>query len=314
MARVLVRHRWRYYCSIREKVLETSYWCEEEMIKAEHPDAVEVPGTRQELELSDDLWGCSTSAFLRNGNSAPRPVSQAHEGDGMMESDDMCGRYALYGPISRLREKMLLEECPEFGERYNIAPASDVLVIRFKPGVGRVGQLVKWGLVPHWADDLSIGNKLTNARGETVAEKPSFMTSFARHRCLIPASGFYEWMTVDRQKRPYYIYPTAADDYFAFAGLLAAKKLSDGQTLVTTCIITTEANTVLAPIHDRMPVIIQPDDFDDWLAPEGDQFELLKGMIKPALSNGMAAHAVSTAINRGNTDGPWCITPIETFE
>lgn len=120
----------------------------------------------------------------------------------------MCGRYALYGPHSRLREKFLLEHCPEYAERYNIAPQSDILIIRAKPGTGRVGQFVRWGLIPSWATDSAIGNKLTNARGETVAEKPSFRISFARHRCLIPIKGFYEWsaVTIDGKvrKQPYY--------------------------------------------------------------------------------------------------------------
>ena len=123
----------------------------------------------------------------------------------------MCGRYALYGPQSRLREKFLLAHCPEYAERYNIAPQSDILIIRAKPGNGRVGQLVRWGLIPGWATDPAIGHKLINARGETVAEKPSFRSSFARHRCLIPATGFYEWQAVTSdgkvRKQPWYIRP-----------------------------------------------------------------------------------------------------------
>ena len=152
----------------------------------------------------------------------------------------MCGRYALYGPQSRLREQMLLAECPEYGERYNIAPQSIIPIVRFKPDVGRVGQLVKWGLIPSWAKDPSIGHKLNNARGETVAEKPAFRTSFAKHRCLIPANGFYEWKAITEgsktRKQPYYIHPTNPDELFAFAGLLAAWKSPEGDTVVSTCI------------------------------------------------------------------------------
>lgn len=142
----------------------------------------------------------------------------------------MCGRYALNTTATELIEHFQLLSCPEFGVRFNIAPASIIPIIRYKPDAGRVGQLVKWGLVPSWAKDPSIGAKLNNARGETVAEKPSFKSSFARHRCLIPASGFYEWQTVAGKKQPFYIHPT--NGLFAFAGLLAAWNAPDGQTLV----------------------------------------------------------------------------------
>jgi putative SOS response-associated peptidase YedK len=151
----------------------------------------------------------------------------------------MCGRYALSATATELIEHFRLLSCPEFGLRFNIAPQSMVPVIRQKPGAGRVGQLVKWGLIPSWAKDQSIGAKLNNARGETVAEKPAFRSSFAKHRCLIPASGFYEWQPIAGRKQPYYIHPSAPGDLFAFAGLLAAWKLPEGETVVSTSIITT---------------------------------------------------------------------------
>jgi putative SOS response-associated peptidase YedK len=172
----------------------------------------------------------------------------------------MCGRYVLYGPHSRLTEGFGLQECPDFAPRYNIAPTSNVLVIRHRPEVGRVGQLVRWGLVPNWAKDISVGAKLNNARGETVDTKPSFRTSFAKHRCLIPANGFYEWKLVSEggkvRKQPYFIGPAAEDGFFAFAGLLARWRAPDGSDLVTTCIINTGPNAVMEPIHERMPVIL----------------------------------------------------------
>ena len=133
----------------------------------------------------------------------------------------MCGRYALKATAGELIEHFKLLSCPDFAERYNIAPQSIITVIRQKPGTGRVGQLVRWGLIPSWAKDPSIGAKFNNARGETVAEKPAFRSSFAKHRCLIPANGFYEWQPVAGRKQPYYIHPTAPGDIFAFAGLLA---------------------------------------------------------------------------------------------
>lgn len=153
----------------------------------------------------------------------------------------MCGRYALSATASQLIEHFQLSSCPEYEVRYNIAPSSLIPVIRFKPDIGRVGQLVRWGLIPSWAKDQSIGNKLNNARGETVAEKPAFRTSFAKHRCLIPASGFYEWTAIEEwgkvRKQPYFVCPTESDSYFAFAGLLAAWKAPSGETMVSTCVI-----------------------------------------------------------------------------
>lgn len=227
----------------------------------------------------------------------------------------MCGRYALYGPHSRLREKMLLVECPEYGERYNITPQSNIPIIRFKREVGRVGQLVKWGLIPSWAKSAGIGNKLNNARGETVAEKAAFRSSFAKHRCLIPASGFYEWKGIEEggkvRKQPYYICPNEPDSYFAFAGLLAAWKAPGGETIVSTCIITTEPNEVMAPIHGRMPVILQPSLFDMWLDPSNGNINELKSMLGPCSSESMHAYPVSNAINRGGVEGEGCILPIE---
>jgi len=227
----------------------------------------------------------------------------------------MCGRYALYGPQSRLRERLLLAECPEYGERYNIAPQSNILVVRCKPTVGRVGQLARWGLIPAWAKEPSIGHKLNNARGETVAEKPAFRSSFARHRCLIPANGFYEWAAITEngkiRKQPYYVHPAEPDGLFAFAGLLAAWKAPAGDTIVTTCIITTGANAVMAPIHDRMPVILQPEQYDTWLDPTNQDSVALQAMIGPCRPELMHAYPVSPAVNSGRIEGAECIAPIE---
>ncbi len=222
----------------------------------------------------------------------------------------MCGRYALSATAAELIEHFKLLACPEFGLRYNIAPQSIIPVIRQKPGAGRVGQLVKWGLIPKWAEDPSIGNKLNNARGETVAQKPTFRSSFAKHRCLIPASGFFEWQPIAGRKQPYYIHPTAPGDLFAFAGLLAAWTPPEGETVVTTCIITTGPNEVMAPIHDRMPVILQPGQFDAWLDPDNHDTGTLKAMLGPCAPGGMAAYPVSPVINSGRVEGPECIEPL----
>ena len=156
----------------------------------------------------------------------------------------MCGRYVLYGPHFRLTELFGLQECPDLVPRYNIAPTSHVLVIRQRPEVERVGQMVRWGLVPNWAKDISIGAMLNNARSETVDTKLSFRNSFDKHRCLIPANGFYEWKVVSEggkvRRQPYYIRPAGELGFFAFAGLLARWRVPDGADLVTTCIIRPE--------------------------------------------------------------------------
>ena len=226
----------------------------------------------------------------------------------------MCGRYALSVTAAELIEHFKLLACPEFGLRFNIAPQSMIPVIRQRPGIGRVGQLVRWGLIPSWVEDPSTYTKLNNARGETIAEKPTFRPSFARHRCLIPANGFYEWQPVTEagkvRKQPYYIHPTAPGGFFAFAGILSAWKPPQGETVVSTCIITTGPNAVMAPIHDRMPVILQPGQFDAWLDPENHDTGALKAMLGPCRPELMAAYPVSPAINSGRIEGPECVAPL----
>ena len=227
----------------------------------------------------------------------------------------MCGRYALNATAGELIEHFGLISCPEWNARYNIAPQSSIPVIRQRPGAGRVGQLVRWGLIPSWAKDPGIGNKLNNARSETAANKPAFRSSFRRHRCLIPASGFYEWQAVEVEgkvrKQPWYIHPAEPGALFAFAGLLAAWNTPKGDTLVTTCILTTGPNALMAAIHDRMPVILAPDQFDTWLDPQNPDVDGLRGLMQPCDPAKMAAHPVSPAINHGSVEGPECIKPFE---
>jgi putative SOS response-associated peptidase YedK len=226
----------------------------------------------------------------------------------------MCGRYVLHGPHSRLRERFDLRECAEWQARWNIAPQSDVLVIRQRPDVGRVGQLVRWGLIPHWAKDASIGLKLNNARAETVAEKPSFRSSFERHRCLIPANGFYEWQAVEEdgrtRKQPWYIRPRADGEFFAMAGLLAAWKSPECQDIVTTCVITTGPNELMVPIHDRMPVLLAPEQFDAWLDPAWRDVEALKAWLQPAPAAGMTAYAVGSRVSNARNEDEDLIEPL----
>lgn len=220
----------------------------------------------------------------------------------------MCGRYVLYGPQSRLTEYFDLRDCAAWEPRYNIAPQSDILVIRQRPEVGRVGQVVRWGLIPRWAKDPAIGLKLNNARAETVAEKPSFKSGFERHRCLIPANGFYEWQALSEggraRKQPWYLRPAADGGFFAMAGLLAAWKAPDGRDIVSACVITTTPNEVMAPIHDRMPVLLQPAQFDAWLEPSCRDTALLSRFLLPAPAAGMVAYPVSPRVSNARNEGP----------
>lgn len=227
----------------------------------------------------------------------------------------MCGRFALDAPSTRVAERFSLADCPLLVPRYNISPTTDILVVRHRPDVGRIGQLVRWGLVPAWAKDPSIGTKLINARAETVETKPSFRGSFARHRCLIPASGFFEWKVVSENRKvrrqPYYVRPAEAEGLFAFAGLLSRWRSDKGEDFVTTCIITTGANTLMAPIHDRMPVILAPRAWDAWLGAEDASTEDLKGLLQPAPAEGMKAYPVGPAVNRAGVEGEGLIASID---
>ena len=186
----------------------------------------------------------------------------------------MCGRFALKAPPAELITRFGLDECAAFKPRYNIPPGTDIAAIRQSPEGKRVLHLLRWGLVPHWARDISIGTRLNNARGETVAEKPSFRDAFKRRRCLIPASGFYEWKTEDRIKQPYYI-SLKSGETMALAGLWESWKAPDGNILRTVCIVTTGANALMRPIHERMPVIIGPEHWQDWLAEPVEKIERL---------------------------------------
>ncbi|MEW6678647.1 MAG: SOS response-associated peptidase [Pseudomonadota bacterium] len=173
----------------------------------------------------------------------------------------MCGRFVLKAKTHDLAKIFGLDECADLKHRYNIPPGSDIAAIRQSPEGKRVLHNLRLGLVPNWAKDPSIGNKLNNARGETVAEKPSFRDAFKRRRCLIPADGFYEWKTEGKIKQPYYI---SLPSTFAMAGLWESWRSPEGEILRTCCVITTASNTVMAAIHDRMPVIIAPEDMQAW--------------------------------------------------
>ena len=223
----------------------------------------------------------------------------------------MCGRYSLTSPgeaMARLFGVAMGEHAP----RYNIAPSQGILVARAAPdgeAGAREAAVLRWGLVPSWAKDPDIGNRMINARAETVAEKPSFRAAFRRRRCLVPATGFYEWRVASGPKQPYHI-GMADGGPFAMAGLWEHWTGPDGAAVETCAILTTEANELLRPIHARMPVIVAPGDFDLWLDPELTMPELLAPLLRPFDAAAMAARAVSRHVNNVRNDDPACLEPV----
>ena len=215
----------------------------------------------------------------------------------------MCGRYALYGPVSRLRECFDAEiEGFDFTPRYNAAPMQWLPVVRQRPGGARILHLLRWGLVPSWSKDESIATKTINARGESVADKPSFRAAFRRRRCIVPINGFYEWQTVAGGKQPFYIHPVG-EEFFGLAGLWERwMRPAEGEELDTFTLITTTANAAIRPLHDRMPVILAPADYAAWLS-AGTALDQVQRLIQPCPEGLLAAHPVSTAVGNVRNEG-----------
>jgi putative SOS response-associated peptidase YedK len=219
----------------------------------------------------------------------------------------MCGRFAQRSPARKVAKQFKVEEVPPLAERYNVAPAQAVLTVREASG-GREVTFLKWGLVPRWAKDPAIGNKLINARSETVTEKPSFREAFARRRCLVPLDGFYEWARRGDRKRPFYFHMRDGEP-FAIAGLWERWE-GEGGPLETCTLLTTEANELLAPYHDRMPVILGPEDYEVWIDPDVREREMLTRLLRPYPHVGMSAYAVSALVNSPSNDDPRCVETV----
>jgi putative SOS response-associated peptidase YedK len=216
----------------------------------------------------------------------------------------MCGRFSLAVTPEELAKSFALGTVPDFPARYNIAPSQPVAVIlQTNEQPERHFRLMRWGLIPAWAKDPAIANRLINARAETVAEKPSFRTAFKRRRCLIPASGFFEWQKIKAGKQPFY-FQSKDEALFAIAGLWES-----WQDIETCTILTTEANQLLKPIHERMPVILNPEDYDQWLALQTP--ENLQALLKPFPADQMLAYPVSKRMNNAAIDDPDCIAEAE---
>jgi putative SOS response-associated peptidase YedK len=207
----------------------------------------------------------------------------------------MCGRFALAAEqedFEQVWPGLKVDVLPV--PRYNIAPTQPVALV-FNDGKSSLG-LARWGLIPSWSKDPTIGNRMINARAETLLEKPSFRTPFLRQRCLIWATGFYEWKKEDNRKQPMFLH--LKQKLFAFAGLWSL-----WQEQPTCSIITIGANSLVLPIHERMPVILQPKDFPTWLTPGEQRAELLQECLQPYPSEDMEAYPVSRAVNNPAAEG-----------
>ena len=223
----------------------------------------------------------------------------------------MCGRYSLTVKKEELARQFLLKHLSEeLGEelvpRYNIAPSQSVLVIRRSQDSGdREAHSLRWGLVPFWAKNLRISYRMINARSETASTKPAFRAAMKRRRCIIPASGFYEWPSLaeTKRKQPYF-FTHASGSILGIAGLWERWKAPEGSSLESCSILTTGANDLMAPIHDRMPVVLREEDYERWLDPQETNPDVLQPLLQPSPADLMTRHRVSTIVNSPRNDGP----------
>jgi putative SOS response-associated peptidase YedK len=236
----------------------------------------------------------------------------------------MCGRFTLTTPAADWAALFELDPVPDLAPRYNIAPTQPVATVRSvaRPqtetpegeqagsGSGHEFALLRWGLVPHWSRDPDLnGRTLINARSETAAEKPSFRDSFRFRRCLIVADGFYEWQDTGSRKQPFWI-RLESQSPFAFAGLWD-RWTGDSESVESCTILTTEANEILRPLHDRMPVILDPNQHEAWVNPETPQREL-ESLLVPYPSESITFQPVSTYVNYVGHDDFACISPLRS--
>ena len=234
----------------------------------------------------------------------------------------MCGRFVAATPPSVLAETFQVAEVKLADEdtegNFNVAPTNDVLAVAVsKEGERQLGTF-HWGLVPSWAKDVSVGNRMINLRADTVKDKPSFRKTLAKRRCIIPVDGFYEWknMGKGRKKQPFFIRSRSGDP-LALAGLWEVwkdREEQDAEWLKSCTIITTEPNDLLKPIHNRMPVVLPPESWDRWLDPANDDIEELEAMLKPALEDLLELFPVSTEVNSVKNNGPQLVIPLEGHE
>jgi putative SOS response-associated peptidase YedK len=220
----------------------------------------------------------------------------------------VCGRFTLTSTPEELARRFGLDAPPELSPRYNIAPGQQVLAVRVEgeAGAGRRRACpLHWGLVPPWAETPQVGYRMINARAETLAERPAFREAFRARRCLVPADGFYEWADRGGVKQPYHI-GVAGGGPLGFAGLWERWRGPDGSPLESCAIVTTDASPVIADIHPRMPVILDPADYAPWLDPALRDTDLLGSLLRPLPDAAIAFHPVGSRVNDASIDDPAC--------
>ena len=220
----------------------------------------------------------------------------------------MCGRFTLHHPTEEIAQRFNIDQIAvSFPPRYNIAPTQPIAVVLQHSA--RTLEAFQWGLVPFWAKDPKIGNRMINARAETVAEKPSFRAAFKQRRCLIPASGYYEWRRENDERLPTYIHRTDKTP-FAFAGLWEEWHAPEGEILHTCTIITTEASDQVSAIHHRMPVIFDSEQEETWLDPGLDDGDNLAELLHNTSAAELSSYPVGKQVNPPTFDAPACIEPL----
>ncbi len=220
----------------------------------------------------------------------------------------MCGRYSLIADLGDLARRFEFDgDLLRFESAYNIAPTQDVLTV--VGGEARRGGFMRWGLVPWWAKDLSIGSRMINARAETVAERPAFRDALRQRRCLVLADGFYEWQRTGARKRPMRAVLRTGEP-FAFAGLWSVWKDPDGNRIPSCAIITTATNDLLKPVHDRMPVVLPKQMEQLWLDPAIEDPDMLASVLIPYPDEAMEVYEVADLVNSAANDGPEVIEPV----
>lgn len=223
----------------------------------------------------------------------------------------MCGRFTQTQDADAIAQAFQVSQVPLAPPRYNIAPTQYVGAVVQPPSGDRQFRTFRWGLVPSWAKDPAIANRLINARSETVTEKPSFRSAIRYRRCLIIADGFYEWQRQGRTKKQPYYFHLAEQPLFGLAGLWEEWTSSTtGEILQTCTILTIAANELLQPIHDRMPVILRPADYDRWLDPHQTRVADVLPLLQPYPAAAMQAYPVSPVVNRATYDQPDCLAPV----
>jgi putative SOS response-associated peptidase YedK len=223
----------------------------------------------------------------------------------------MCGRYRLTAKERYIREHFELDDDPPWMPRWNIAPTQQIATIRqHRSEPKRTFGLMRWGLIPYWAKDPSIGLKTINAMSETAAEKPAFRDAMRWRRCLIPGDGFYEWKRLGSKEKQPYNFGMADDSPFAFAGLWERWQDRDDKIIETCTILTTKPNSLVADVHDRMPVILSAEDYDLWLDPGVTDSTVVTDCLKPFNPKLMRKYTISARVNRVENDDEYCAREI----